>query len=196
METEKKKVQDALIQIDTLNDTVEATNIHKDAIAEKLKAIALERDILEEERHNWEIDQANHSKLQEEFVELKSRKSAEIDLLKLQLEEMTVANSDISTENSRLWKEVQKLMTELECVKEASEKDARIDPDPSDGDLIVSQSKEHDRITVQEEHHQPFVDSYKQKILDQDSELKKCYAEIDGLERNLVGLRKEVYNII
>ena len=118
METEKKKVQDALFQIDTLNETVEATNIHKDAIAEKLKAIALERDILEGERHNWEIDQANHSKLQEEFVELKSRKSAEIDLLKLQLEEMTVANSDISTENSRLWKEVQKLMTELECVND------------------------------------------------------------------------------
>ena len=87
-------------------------------------------------------------------------------------------------------------MTELECVKESTEKDARIDPDPSDGDSIVSKSKEHDRLTVQEDHHQPFDDSYEQKILDQDSELKKCNAEIDDLERNLVGLRKEVFNLI
>jgi chromosome segregation ATPase len=94
-------------QIENLQQLVENTQSQRDAIADKLKSVALDRDRLEDAYQSWQNENAELSKLN-------AHNSSEVESLKQQLNEMTAANSEISAENARLWIQVETLMTQKE----------------------------------------------------------------------------------
>ena len=191
LQKEKTLRDDSDIQILNLRESVENAQAQRDAIAEKLKSIALERDRLEEGHQKSEKDTAVHLERLEELTKLNAQYSSEIDFLKQQLDEMTGANSEISTENARLWNEVQKFMVQLEESKgEISSLQERISTS-ADSNAALSDFSEGQLIKANEELA-IMRENVTKQISERDAELDKTRTDACALELRLVELLNEV----